>query len=254
MKTCQKGSKRFIKERKTKKIKRYGGGMNNKNSYILYEDNDVCILKPDAPYGILIFTQTTTKDVCSEGLYSYNELMKVKPELGLKSQENALLPPNHNNLIFFRAPYNSDISSFESTYGGNPSSLIFKKNAVIATLRIDPDKTFVYSSELRIVMGDYEEPEFQALIQSRVPLKKYLKTIEENKMVKYREGKKIRTNLINYEKQLINEDIDSEFPYIDNFPIERNTEIVVNLPHIPHTWLVGCFHNDNNNHKNNMKK
>lgn len=214
----------------------------DKNSYILFKDKDVCILKPDTPYGILVFTKVdANKDICSqrEGLYSYNELMKVKPELNLKSRANAHIDKEHDNLIFFRAPYNSDISSFEASYGYNPAELgkSFSKDSksCIAVLRVDPEQTFVYSSEIR-ALGTYNN-----LLASRIPLKNYLTIIENNINIAIEDyPQKLRANLITYKKECVNANVKSKYPFFDYFPIERNTEIVVNIPHIPHEWLVEC--------------
>ena len=204
-------------------------------SDILYEDNDVCILKPDSDRGIIIFTAGKSENMCEEGLLSYNELRKRHPELGLKDRDHIVKDPNHDNLIFFRAPYHKDTSSFESSYDGkSPEKFVSAGQKVLVTIRIDPEKTFVYSSETR-ALGTY-----QNLLNSRKPLLEYLDIIDSHpKNIVY--PNKLCGNIINYTKKIFPSNHTCMYPFKDYLPIERMAEVIVNIPYIPKEWFVGCY-------------
>lgn len=264
-------------------------------SDILFQDRDVCILKPDSDRGILIYTISrprfggNTKTVCQEGLLSYNELLKRHPEYKLKPRLGLYINSNHNDLIFFRAPFTSDVNSFESSYNGeSPKDMLSKYSPeTIVTIRIDPDLTWVYSSEIR-VMGSYSN-----LLRSRIPMRAYLEKLKTMPKEYLKNGKNMYANIITYEKVFKNsknvpvsrsifnnwglsnnnwnpnndygynnEEENYEnyeeneynndnkgnrggaYPLVKHFPIERNAEVVVKIPHIPPEWFVSC---DSNN-------
>lgn len=246
--------KKFIKSKRNSTKRKLMGGMYEeqeipeKDSDVLFQDNDVCVLKPDSPRGILIFSRVrldrskykTDKEfedaklnVCSEGIYSHRELRKKKPELQLNDRGTY---DDHNDLIFFRAPFNSDIHTFETAYECSPSDLNFKKENHIITvlLRIDPEKTFVYSSEIRA-----KKPE--EIKGSRKPMMEYLQIIEQNKELQRLPNTKLRANLLTYKQSYVPNSFHSLFPFLDYWPINRNTEVVVKIPHIPAEWLAGCI-------------
>ena len=184
-------------------------------SDVLFENFDVCILNPTSPRGILIFTVRTSKNICDEGILSYNEVRRRYPERGLQNRKSGIIDSRHNDTIFFRAPYNSDTTTFETSYDLKPPKEMLVKgtNQSIALLRIDPAKTFVYSSELRVVGN------------STLP-------------IEY--GEKMCSNLITYEKIALDEFESCEYPYEDHLPIERMAEVLVELPRIPPEWLFSC--------------
>jgi hypothetical protein len=212
------------------------------DSDIIFQDENVCILEPTSPRGIIIFTISKSWNICKEGLLSYNELRKRYPELGLINRSRSHVDPEHNNLIFFRAPYNSDTSTFESSYDGKPPQSMlgkFSKEA-LAIIRIDPEKTFVFSSETR-AKGTYSD-----LLKSRIPMIDYLTRIKghKDKFVKY--PGKICSNIITYEKNIVSQHFECKYPLEEYLPIERMAEVVVKLPHIPPEWFVGCITNEKN--------
>ena len=112
-------------------------------SEILYQNDLVCILKPNVKKGILVWTQyiqpSEMNNLCE---------LELKTEKELKSKS---IP-----YIFFRAPYYSrdiDYTSVEteikSSYGEEEIGTEPK-----VFIRVDPDKTFVFSSEIREKIPD----------------------------------------------------------------------------------------------------
>jgi hypothetical protein len=205
---------------------------------ILFQNKDVCILHPLSSRGILVFSRSGTKKICTEGLYTYNKLRKVHPELRLPQRKN--IDPTHNDLIFFRAPTHADTTTFETSFNGqSPKDIIkpdppFETPAAIAVIRIDPKKTFVYSSETRID-GTYAD-----LIASRISMTKYLKRIHDHEKLY---SQPYCGNMITYEKKIYKDAENCRFPWKEYLPKQGIAEVVVKLPHIPPTWFVSCEDN-----------
>lgn len=228
---------------------------------ILFQNSDVCILKPDSTRGIIIFTSVSSrfgknsKSVCEEGLFSYNELRKRHPEYKLPNRSGAHINASHNDLIFFRAPYTNDTTTFESSYGMTLEKMINKYSPTFATIRVDPEKTYVYSSEIRAI-GKYTD-----LLQSRILMTDYLLKLKNMPKEYFKNGKDMYANIIKYEKKFKNApkvkfptfnnfegfssfsevESNSKYPELKYFPIERNVEVVVKIPHIPPEWFVNCI-------------
>jgi hypothetical protein len=197
---------------------------------ILFQDRDVCILKPESKRGILVFTVSKSINICDEGLLSYNELRKRHPELGL--EDRRMDDPTHNDLIFFRAPYNNDVTTFESSYEGTqPISLLYSTNESITVIRIDPSNTFVYLSEARArgEAGDLQKSRISMYeyLERVIPfLKDYGKNKYKNPMrYLYTGDKKLSESLIHH---------------VNDESITRFFEVVVKIPHIPREWFVSC--------------
>jgi hypothetical protein len=213
------------------------------SSDILFENEDVCILHPASSRGILVFTVSGTKKICTEGLFSYNELRKVHPELGLANRSRAHHDPSHNDLIFFRAPYNTDTTSFETSFDGKTPKDIIKpifssdSQKAIAVIRIDPAKTFIYSSETR-ALGSYSD-----LMRSRIPMMEYLLRIRGHSSLRPIYPQKSCGNIITFEKGLFPSTMNCSYPWKEYLPVERMAEVVVKLPHIPPSWFVSCDDN-----------
>ena len=203
------------------------------HSDIVFKNNDVCILHPHSTRGILVFTSTSGKDISTEGIFSYNGLRNAHPEFGLRNRQ--MDDPDHNDLIFFRAPYNDDTRTFESSYDNkSPEDM----GPGIATLRIDPDNTFVYLSEAR-AEGTYED-----LQKSRIPMKKYLESAIPH-LKNFGKGA-IRYFYIG-DTTLSDKLINSVIKH-DGY-ITRMFEVVVKLPHIPSNWLVYCKDSTDSNQR-----
>jgi hypothetical protein len=211
---------------------------------VLYEDENVCILDPKSKRGVVIFTESKNWNICEEGLLSYNELRKRHPELGLKDRADHI-DPDHNDLIFFRAPYNSDTSTFESSYDGKSSEkmLVTYRQDTIVTIRVDPERSFVFSSEIRAAGGSSED-RYVDLQSSRIKMTDYLKKIKGySEMKSPNNSSIIVSDLITYDTfPMVDFNGIEEYP-LSKIPIERNSEVVVKLPHIPPNWFVSCFTN-----------
>jgi len=203
------------------------------HSDILFKNEDVCILHPQSTRGILVFTSTSGKDICSEGIFSYNELRNKHPEFGLQNRHMSDL--DHNDLIFFRAPYNNDTSTFESSYDNkSPEDM----GTGIAILRIDPNNTFVYLSEAR-AHGTYNN-----LQKSRISMKNYLESAIPH-LKDFGKGA-IRYFYIG-DTKLSDKLIDAVIEH--GSYITRMFEVVVKLPHIPINWLVYCKSSTDSNQR-----
>jgi hypothetical protein len=158
-----------------KKIKQKGGGDPILPEDIMYEDFDVCILKPEVKKGVLVYTSYTQPPVmdtlCNLGLKTGAQLASEGVNFGRRIQ---------HPYIFFRAPYKSteiDYSSVEKEiessfdkYALNDKNLVF--------IRVDPDKTFVYPSEIRVkFMGNYKNID-KYLNLSRKTMTEYFKILK----------------------------------------------------------------------------
>jgi hypothetical protein len=195
-------------------------------SDILFKNDDICILKPESPRGILVFTRAKSENVCTEGILSYNELKLRHPELNLGERYHN--DPAHNDLIFFRAPYNTDTSTFESSYDGIPAKeTIDKWSPVIALIRIDPDNSFVYLSEARS-NGSYND-----VLNSRMPMRKYLDQV----LPFIKSTPKNPLTFVYYKKlsASLYKSLEEHGSFVNRF-----FEVVAKIPNIPREWLVSC--------------
>jgi len=138
----------YNKKNKTRKNKKMIGGAGEpiEQSDIMYKDDLVCILSPDVEKGIIVWTDFNQPEkmdsLCELGLKTGKQL----EEEGIDFGRTKIHP-----YIFFRAPYYSrdiDYKSVEteinSSYG---EEQIGRKSR--AFIRVDPDNTFVFSSEIR---------------------------------------------------------------------------------------------------------
>jgi len=174
--------KHKIKKYKIKKFKKLIGGTEPsiEESDIMYQDDLVCILRPEVKKGIIIYThyiqQPGMSSLCTLGLKTGKKLQ----EEGIDFSRNKIHP-----YIFFRAPYYSReinystpeteiISSFgeEKNYFGKTQ--IEMENYVY--IRVDPDRTFVFSSEIRA-----KNP--QDIQRSKKTLSNYLSIIANNAII-----------------------------------------------------------------------
>ena len=114
-------------------------------SDIMYKDDLVCILKPDVKKGIIIkhmYRQHPVMDsICKTGLKTGRQLYLEN----IYFDRGKIYP-----YIFFRAPFYSKVIDYTtpeteiiSSYGK------IEKNSVY--IRVDPDNTFVFSSEIRVI-------------------------------------------------------------------------------------------------------
>jgi hypothetical protein len=231
----------YNKKNKTRKNKKMIGGAGEpiEERDIMYKDDLVCILRPDVKKGIIVWTHYTQppemNSLCELGLKTGKQLNSEGVDFG-----RSKIHP----YIFFRAPYYSrdiDYTSVEteiiSSYG--EGQIEIKPRVFI---RVDPDRTFVFSSEIRALQpADIEK--------SKKTLSDYLKIIYENSEI-YKTlfplsiTKKqaaydlfssklipVSNNGISYTRL--------SYPLVD-IPIERNSEILVSIPHLTPDYFVLC--------------
>lgn len=96
---------------------------------IIYQDDYICLLKPDSEYGVEI-AHYSKYQVC-DGLYSYAGLVKYNKPLPFHRKSHS-----NDDFIFFRPSRNPDLEPYITTKDYE------------ALVRVNPDKSYVYSSEL----------------------------------------------------------------------------------------------------------
>jgi hypothetical protein len=233
--------KEYNKKNKTRKNKKMIGGAGEpiEEVDIKYKDDLVCILHPHVKKGIIVWSHFTQpagmRSLCEEGLKTGKQLQ----EEGIYFGRSKIHP-----YIFFRAPYYSraiDYTSVEreiiSSYG---EGQIGTEPRVF--IRVDPDRTFVFSSEIRTKGDWYSNPDIH-LRQSKKTLTEYLKIIHEN-MMKIEDGVKpnrIWYNLYSSKAVLFPNKASPPLPF-DDQPIERMSEILVSKPHLTPDHFVLCTH------------
>ena len=201
-------------------------------SDIMYKDYLVCILKPDVKKGIIIkhryIQQPKTDSICKTGLKTGTQMHKE----GIYFGRSEIHP-----YIFFRAPFQSKVIDYTtldteiiSSYGK------IEENSVY--IRVDPDNTYVFSSELRVI-----KPE--DLDRSKKLLSDYLVIIAENAEI-YKtlfpldvtQEDKAAYDLFS-SKLIPISNTKLDYP-LNNAPIERNSEILVSIPHLTSNYFVLC--------------
>jgi hypothetical protein len=152
------------------------------DSDIMYKDDNVSILYPNVKKGILIFTSYNNpegKDLCIEGLKSGAQLRNEGIIFGRKI---------YHPYIFFRAPfkYNNDFQYNKSTIDLDIINLGFKKDINQIFIRVDPDHTYVYPSEVRAEFFSNNN-EIQSNLQKyKITLSKYLINLNTNRSKLYK--------------------------------------------------------------------
>jgi hypothetical protein len=232
----------YNKKNKTRKNKNMIGGAGEpiEQSDIMYQDDLVCILRPEVKKGIIVWTHFTQPaemgSLCELGLKTGKQLQQE----GINFGRSKIHP-----YIFFRAPYYSrdiDYTSVEteiiSSYG--EKQLVIEPRVFI---RVDPDKTFVFSSEIRTIRPEDIE-------KSKKKLTNYLRIIHENSEI-YKTlfplsitKKQAAYNLFSSELIPVSNNGISytslSYPLV-NIPIERNSEILVSIPHLTPDYFVLCI-------------
>ena len=218
---------------------------NIKPEDIMFQNKDVSILKPNIPKGILISSRYPADkyNILQEGLKSGAQLKKENKYCHTKT---------YYNCIFFRAPYQKpkklDYSSVEleilNLYSQDTNSRDIQNDNVKKLednfmdnrifIRVDPNKTFVYSSELRDIFTYpelYQKKDY--IINSRKTMIEYLNIIEENRIAMLASKSQLPYfNLLtsrihftnNFEAQFI-----KKLPY-SPYLINKCSEVLVELP------------------------
>lgn len=229
---------------------------------IMYQDNLVCILRPEVKKGIIIWTHYTQP-------WNMDSLGKLGLKTGKQLESEGIYfgRTKIHPYIFFRAPYYSrdiDYSTIEteiiSSFG---EKQIGRETRVF--IRVDPNRSFVFSSEIRVKIPPvyfhisdghllsskelssthvdfimkiddkrfknlYNQYYYSEINKSKKTLTNYLNIIKLNKSIPYKVY-----NL--YSSCAVNRTI--KYPF-DNIPINRNSEILVSIPHLTPDYFVLC--------------
>lgn len=213
-------------------------------SDILFKDKDVCILKPDVKKGILVFTHYTQpkgmQSLCEAGLKTGVKLKEEGVDFG-----RTMI----HDYIFFRAPYlygpidyTSIETEIESSFGSGMSEI-----SSLVWIRIDPEKSKVYSSEIRAEFNPkvkYRSPEFLRLKEeevgrSRKSMNEYLQILEENEkaMDKIKPDEKPAYHLFSSRVNIIKKNYSLDYPF-NKYNINRQSEVLVRRPHLTNECFV----------------
>ena len=217
-------------------------------SDIMYKDKYVCILKPKAKRGIIVrgiyIRPKGITSLCKLGLKSGKKLHSESVEFG----RNII-----HSYIFFRAPYistpeeNIDYSSIKkqiiSSYGEDELDFkipLYNEDTTFVYIRVDPNKTFVFSSDIRINFP-YDEKKIQSSIKT---LSEYLKIIEDNKIIEANKttDEQIWYNLFTSKAELHPLNFNGycgDRNWTIN-PIKLNSEILVQRDHLTPDFFVYC--------------
>ena len=258
----------YNKKNKTRKNKKMIGGEIIEKSDIMHQDDLVCILKPNVKKGIVIYTHykqpNKMNSLCISGLKTGQQLKLEGVNFGRTI---------YHPYIFFRAPYYSNkinyatpekeiISSYgEGQIGTEPRVFI----------RVDPDRTYVFSSEIRVKIPTVYFRNDGHLLQKNELSKTHSNSIMKHTNEKYKElYSKYYNSEINKSKKTLSEyldiikknsNINSEtynlysskkvlrrscvYPCNKN-PINRNSEILVSIPHLTPDYFVLCTKENKN--------
>ena len=186
--------------------------------YILYQDYDVCILKPDVKKGVLIFSVVYDKNIFKDGLKTGKQLKKEGIDFG-----RSMI----HNYSFFRAP------TFLQPTENECSSLK-------VWIKVDPKQTFVYSSEIRAKFSPqfaFGTPEYlntleREVTKSRKLMIEYLQILEENSLHISNSNtdslKKPFYNLFSSRVQMFPNTFTPQYPW-DCENINTNSEVLVRV-------------------------
>lgn len=232
---------------------------------IMFQDDNVCILKPDVKKGILVFTNYKQSpgiaSLCELGLKTGSQLQKNGVNFG-----RSMI----HDYIFFRAPYLSEPIDYTSI-DTEISSSFGKENLEIPSrvwIRVDPEKTYVYSSEIRAVYSPqfrYGTYEYLSALErevrkSRKSMVDYLRILVENERVMrdIEPGKKILYNLLTSTAEIVDDyDIRAKegrtmerqreyrsnsrgYSLLNPHNININSEVLVKVPHLTPNYFVKC--------------
>jgi hypothetical protein len=205
------------------------------HSDVLIETKMVCILKPKSKKGVLIWHRygdaENRSSIRKEGLKSGKYLNQEGVEFGRIVQ---------HPYIFFRAPflspekinYKSYKTELKSLYGDINRDNYYKH---IKCIRVDPDKTYVFSSEIRAAFsGDKQISEIN---KSKRTLTEYLQMIKEYEKYKCKNGMIPLWNLISGRMEYFPMSYQEQYP-LNRYPLNRMSEILVDLPYMKNHFFV----------------
>ncbi len=201
---------------------------------IMHIDSSVCILKPEVKKGIIIYS-AYVQPPGMDSLYN----------LGLKSGKKLFeegIDFNRTKIhpyIFFKAPFYANAIDYTtvnteiaSSYGKEYTDT--RKRVFI---RVDPKRTFTFSSEIRVKHFDNPQP---FLNGSRKSLSDYLNIINNNQTTikNVQCDQQILYNLYSSEAKLFPKTWSPNPLIWDINPINRNSEILVSIPHLTSNYFV----------------
>ena len=193
------------------------------NGDVVYEDSDVCVLRPDSKRGIIIyheFRESAKKSIDRQGL-------RVKPLRSIAVREV------DDPYILFRAPGagcnecgpNPTVNDINRNYA--PAYQISENDlGLYFCIRVDPSKTFVLSSQSRARYPGYHA--FNWWNFSRSTLQNFLEVIQKNSDIE-----SDKYNIFSYKK--VGPAWNGK--EITTFPPESYAEILVKSS-IPPEWRV----------------
>jgi hypothetical protein len=194
---------------------------------VVFQNEDICILSPNSGRGIPIYHHSRNPNLCKTGMEKVD--WDKKSSVRRKNID-------HYKLHFFRAPFTSDTRSFEGLYGGNSIDTMLRSDKMyksLCTIRVDPDLTYVYSSDARID----KEIGIDEFLGSKITLTRYLEILREDQDI----AEPYYSDLLTFKKRQVEESGEYEIGNERlNFPIEQNSEIVVKIKKIPIEWFVSC--------------
>jgi len=203
---------------------------------IMYQDDLVCILRPYIKKGIIIWSNYIQPPNMDSLLTLGLKTGKKLKEEGIDFGRSKIHP-----YIFFRAPYfstNIDYSTIEteiiSSFG---KELLERDNETKVFIRVDPDKTFVFSSEIRV--NFFNEADTK-IFDSKKKLSEYLTIIKTNLEIETLEcnkNNKILYNLLSSKAKIFLNTINPG-KLFSKAPINRNSEILVSIPHLTPDYFV----------------
>jgi hypothetical protein len=201
---------------------------------IMYQDDLVCILRPHIKKGIIIWSNYIQPPNMDSLLTLGLKTGKKLKEEGIDFGRSKIHP-----YIFFRAPYfstNIDYSTIEteiiSSFG-----LLERDNETKVFIRVDPDKTFVFSSEIRV--NFFNEADTK-IFDSKKKLSEYLTIIKTNLEIETLEcnkNNKILYNLLSSKAKIFQNTINPG-KLFSKAPINRNSEILVSIPHLTPDYFI----------------
>ena len=210
------------------------------DSDIKYSDSRVTILHPYVKKGVLIVTffepPKSGENLRETGLKTGKQLKQEGIDIGRSK---------NYPYIFFKAPMfvANDNSPSENELIQNYGEIFGNYLNMFPNyigIRVDPDKTKVYSSEIRSQHFDKQMSTEYELKKCEKSLSEYLKIIKDNDKIKNTyETHDIYYNLISSKKIKIKKPSMLNYPF-NKYPIERNSEILVEIPHLTSDYFVKC--------------
>ena len=203
---------------------------------IMYQDDLVCILRPYIKKGIIIWSNYTQPANMPSLLTLGLKTGKKLKEEGVDFGRSKIHP-----YIFFRAPYLSadiDYSTIETEIISSFGQELLERNYETKVfIRVDPDKTFVFSSEIRV--NFFNEADTK-IFNSKKKLSEYLTIIKTNleiETTETNENNKILYNLLSSKAKIF---LNKTKPdkLFSKAPINRNSEILVSIPHLTPDYFV----------------